>query len=174
MRAYKREYYLNNKDRINENRRKKYDSESTKEYKSEYYKKNKEKIRNTNKKWRDKNPDYIQKRSEENKRCQKRRARKYKIICFEKIAKYHNTGIACWRCGESRIWCLTIGHPNSDGKTDREKHGNGITYYKAIMEDRLSCENIRLECANCNLCLQWHGKYPDEMTTEDFTMKEND
>jgi len=95
---------------------------------------------------------------------------KLKKQAYEIISNYHNSEIKCWRCGESLIEALTIGHINNDGKQDRLVHGTGETFFRKIISGIRSCENLKIECFNCNCCLENYGKYPDEITEEEFLL----
>jgi len=102
-------------------------------------------------------------RKSENSRCQKIRIRRYKIDAIKKIADYHNSALKCWKCSENRLWCLTIGHIHKNGKEDRLKNGVGTKGYKNIIEGIRTCEDLRVECWNCN-CVSYHfDKYPCEL-----------
>jgi hypothetical protein len=141
---YDKEYRLKNLDIINEKKRK-------------YYNDNKEKVLQYHKKYYDKTK--IERKSEH---------RNLKIKAFNKIAEFHDTTIKCWRCGETRLWVITIGHINQDGKEDRKISKSMVNFYRRIIKGEREIDDLQLECADCNFCLQWYGKYPDEMNEENF------
>jgi hypothetical protein len=107
---------------------------------------------------------------ESNKHYQFIRIRKYKIKAIETIAAYYNIEVKCWRCGETRLWVLSIGHPDKNGKEDRQTNGTGTKFYKMIFEGKRDCKDLKIECINCNYCLKWYGRYPDEMSEEEFRL----
>jgi hypothetical protein len=65
-----------------------------------------------------------------------------------------------------------VGHVNQDGKEDRKKNGVGTQFYKKIIEGKRTCEDLQIECFTCNECLQFYGKYLNELTEEEFRLKE--
>jgi hypothetical protein len=139
----------------------------SKEYAVKYREDNRELLREKQREYYKNNKE---RRIKENTICQTKRVRRYKLKAFEAIAKHHNSTIICWKCGEDRLWCLTIGHVNQDGKEDRKMNGNGTRFYKAVIEGIRICDDLQIECMNCNCCLQWYGKYPDEITEEEFIL----
>ena len=91
-----------------------------------------------------------------------------KLKAYKMIANFHNEEIKCWRCGETLVEALTIGHINQNGKDDRKINGSGATLHRRIISGKRSCEDLKLECYNCNMCLAFYGKYPDEITEKEF------
>jgi len=177
-----KKWYENNKNEIRNYNRKYHDEhkeecdlrvieynkehpEKQKEYHKRWSEKNSEKIKEYKKKWNE-HPNHKIK----NKECQIIRTRRYKIRTIEKIAEFHRSSVECWRCHESRLWCLTIGHINQDGKEDRTNNGSGTTFYKQIIDGNRACDDLKIECISCNYCLQWYGKYPDEITEKEFRL----
>jgi hypothetical protein len=158
------------------------DIEKDKEYRKQYYLKNAKKIKLYEKEYREKNKEILKEKRKEyygrdevkekhyksNAKYQSERIRTYKILALEMIAKYHDSPLECWRCHEDRLCVLTIGHPKNNGKDDRYNNGTGTKFYKAIFSGNRTCEDLQVECINCNCCLQWYKKYPDEMTNEYF------
>lgn len=76
---------------------------------------------------------------------------KLKKDAYEKIANHHNRNIECFICGEKITECLTIGHINNDGCEERKKEGRSTySLYSRIVKGDRSCEDLQLECWNCN------------------------
>jgi len=103
-------------------------------------------------------------RIKRNSECQKIRVRRYKIDAMKKIAEHHNNEVKCWRCGEKRLWVLTIAHINNDGNIDRKENGFSTTkLYRRILDNERQCDDLQIECFNCNCVRGFFGKYPDEI-----------
>jgi hypothetical protein len=107
--------------------------------------------------------NHREERIKANSDCQKKRVRTYKIQSLEIIARFHNSEIKCWKCGERRMWCLTIGHINQDGSKDRKENGNGTQIYLRIINGDRPCEDLQIECFTCNCVFGFFGKYPNEL-----------
>jgi len=181
---HKKVYYQLHKEEIKEKSRKyrAAHAEQIKETRKFYYQKNKEKVKKNVKKYTDGHKTAIQIYNNNYRETHMKTLREYKknwsannnkylkIRAMEMIANFHGSKIKCWRCGELRIWVLTIGHLNGDGTKDRKINGRGMTYYKKIISGKRSCEDLQIECVNCNCCLQWYGKYPDEINEEDWNL----
>jgi hypothetical protein len=189
-------YYQEHKEEI-AIRKKLYDEEHKEEkteYNKQYWENNKPILIEKNKKWREENPDKIHEwnekyfsdeenvehrkeylkswriRNKDTYAIKRRIAhREHKIKMLEEIAKFHNSEIKCWRCGEERIWVLTVGHPSGNGDSDRKNNGTGTQYYRNIIAGNVDLTDVKIECMNCNCCSEWYGLYPDEMTIEKFT-----
>jgi hypothetical protein len=194
----KQQYYSNNKEKIKESRKQYYEEnkEQIFRYKKEYRENHREKAREYAKQYRSQKPKanklkpeepgvvikkkkekikasnigQVEKQNLKNKECQKRRIRKYKINALEKIAKYNNSNVECWRCGETRMWVLTIGHIMGNGRDDRKKNGTGTQYYKKIIDGSRTCEDLKIECITCNYVQGRCGKYPDELLKRKTTL----
>ena len=151
-----------------------------KEYKKQYYQDHKEEIKKKQNERRKNNPEkyrVIGKKSmeknshkykEKKKISEYKRNLYYRLKTLYKISEFHGTSVKCWKCGENRIFCLTIGHFENNGREDRLKNGHGPTYYKKIVEEIISCEHLKIECYNCNMCAGFNGKYPDELTHDTY------
>ena len=140
-----REYHQLHKEECNKNNR-------------EHYYNHKEEYQAHNKKWIQEHPGYNRKK-----------LRAHKIQALEEIAKHHNTEVKCWKCGEKRLWVLTISHVNQDGAEERKQHGKDSTrLYRRILSKERTCEDLQIECWNCNCCLGCYNKYPDEIDEEEF------
>lgn len=148
MKEYLKKYYS-----ISENR----------EHKKEYMKgyDNKDEVKNRKKEY-DKKPENIERR--------KKLYHEARIKVLEFIARAHNSEIECWRCHDKRKWVLTIGHIDGSGGIDRGKNRTGKQYFIELLRGNVDLTNIRLECVNCNMCAEWYGKYPDEMTEEGYRL----
>ena len=68
------------------------------------------------------------------------------------------------------MWCLTIGHLNEDGNEDRIKNGSTTILYNKIISGERSSDDLEIQCMNCNCCLAWYGKYPNEITEENWIL----
>lgn len=126
---------------------------------------------NMSKQWWGKYPDEIPKKhidvdTIDNKAVRTKRRQKMKV--FETIAKHHDTEIKCWRCGTGNQWVLSIGHPGETGNLDRKIYKGTHAFRKAIIDETRTCDDLQIECMNCNCCLEWYGKYPDEINNETF------
>jgi alpha-galactosidase/6-phospho-beta-glucosidase family protein len=170
---YMRKWQQDHREEQNERRRKYYQEhrdealEMSKKYRKEHPDKCKESDRNKYQKYKEKykemHRNYQKKHAEET----KMKRRTLRIKALGTIAEFHNTKVECWRCHESRIWVLTIGHINQDGKNDKIKYGNsGIPFLKAILSGERVPGDLKIECMNCNSCLEWYGKYPDELNND--------
>jgi hypothetical protein len=132
-----------------------------KEYNKKYRDTHKEQV----KKWKEK---YRLTHKKETSIYNKRVLKVIKVKAYETISRFHNTDIKCWRCEETLIEALTIAHINQDGKEDRKIMGSGVNFYRKIISGKRSCEDLRLECFKCNMCLDNYGKYPDEIDEKDW------
>jgi len=191
---YSKEYYEKNKNSIKEYQ-KEYNKSHTKDkedynknYKEEHYEDlkkylkeyNKTKRPNKkeyNKEYREKNKEILAiKQKALNKKYQDKTIQKNKVIkrelkreVYKIISEKHNHPIKCWRCEENREWVLSIGHINEDGFKDRKKYGTGgIVFFRAIISGERPVDDLEIECIKCNLCKEWNGKYPDEITIETY------
>lgn len=160
MRKYMKKWYQEHKEEENRKSREyhRLHKEECNKNTREHYHNHKEEYQAHNKRWIQEHPGYNKKKS-----------RIAKIKALETIAKHHNMKIECWRCHEKQLWVLTIGHPNKDGKEDKKIYGiSGVAWYGSIISGEKTCDNLKIECMNCNSCLEWYGKYPDEMIEKDF------
>jgi hypothetical protein len=96
------------------------------------------------------------------------RIRKLKIKALEAIANFHSSELKCWRCGETKLWVLTIGHINNDGQKDRIDNCGSYGLYRRLINGERIPTDLRIECMNCNCCLAWYKKYPDEIIEDEF------
>jgi hypothetical protein len=151
---YQQEYREKNKEKLKEYRKKKYSDNPIKyiEKSREYGKLHKERKKEYDKEYRETNKDRIKKANEF-----------LKMKAYEIIADYQGSKIKCWKCGEDRPQCLTVGHINNNGKEDRASYGRGKTFHKKIISGERMCEDLRLECYNCNYVSYHYGKYPNEL-----------
>ena len=138
----------------------------------EYRKNNPEKCKAIDKKkWEKHKAEYSAKTKERNAANRGKRAlnrRMLRIEALKIIAEYHGVEVKCHVCGEKRLWILTVGHRNQDGKRDREKYGKSQQFYISIIKRIKTSEDLCIECMNCNACLSWYGKYPNDITEELF------
>jgi hypothetical protein len=103
-----------------------------------------------------------------NKDCEKTSYQILKKEAIDKILHFNKDDYVCWKCGIKDPHVLSIGHINQDGKADRKKFGRGTPFMKNIINGTKIPNDLKIECMNCNCCLQWYGKYPDEMNDEEF------
>ena len=61
-----------------------------------------------------------------------------------------------------------MGHINQDGYKDNM----GCKIYRKIVKGIRKVGDLKIECVNCNCCLEWYHKYPDEITIDDFLFRE--
>jgi hypothetical protein len=170
---YMKEYYKEHSDEYRNRAQiwKKENKEKNNEYARKWKRYNKDKCSIMQKEWRLQHPEKIKEYNEKYKDDKKEINRYLRNQALEIIAKHHNSEVKCWRCFEDKLWCLTIGHVNQDGKEDRKKTGAGNILYKKIISGERKCDDLKIECMNCNSCLQWHGKYPDEIKKDEFLNK---
>jgi hypothetical protein len=161
---YQHEYCETNKERLKEYRRNKYLNNRIKyiEESKLYGKSHKEHKKEYDKLYRETNKEKIKSYNENLKKSA------YKII-----AEYRNSDVTCWNCGEARWQCLTIAHLNNDGSEDRKYNGRGHTLYRAIINKKRKCDDLQLECYNCNNVNYHYEKYPSELKTENPEAKDN-
>ncbi len=76
------------------------------------------------------------------------------IVLTEKeivLTHYGNGKLACVKCGESRLTCLTIDHINNDGASDRKVKrllGRGLYHYLILSSYPQGYQTL---CFNCNI-----------------------
>jgi hypothetical protein len=166
---YKKEWSVKNRDRINKQRRERYENDP--EYRDKQRKYHNE---------RNKKPDIKKKRSEYNKKrnkdtnirkrqqelsnisrrknpllyaqiqakCrEKAREELFQILCSQ----------TCITCGNSDKRCLQFGHRNDDGHIDRKVIGGSIIiYYRRRPEE--AKKKLYVTCANCNIIREYERR----------------
>lgn len=65
----------------------------------------------------------------------------------EVIKEYGNE---CACCGEANINFLTIDHVNDNGAVERQVHGSGFSFYRALKRMGYPKDGYRVLCFNCN------------------------
>jgi len=120
---YLRQYYRDNKDRIDE-------------YNREYHKKHRDKINSRRRKYCEKNRDKI---------------REYKLKRkMEVLTHYGNGSCCCVVCGEDRMVCLSIDHINGNGRKHLQKigRGGGADFYCWLKKNDYP-RGYQTLCMNC-------------------------
>jgi len=81
-----------------------------------------------------------------------------------KILKYYGTGkVACVKCGEARLPCLSIDHIDGGGKAHKisiGKRGNG--FYRWLIDQDFP-PGYQTLCMNCQFIKKWENKEQKEV-----------
>jgi len=139
-------------------------------YNREYYQKHKEEIRKKRKLYRDTHPDLIKaglRRSYQKHKIERNiQARKryhankdknlskqreyYQSLKKEVLTLYGGGKMACTKCGETRIDCLSIDHINGGGNKHRKdnKTAHGRQFYYQLRKN-LRLDTYQTLCMNC-------------------------
>ena len=120
--AYRRGYFLRNRERQLEQSR-------------EYYSENKEERVKTINQWRKVNPEKVAE-------IQNRYNRRLRQRVIKKL------GSKCVKCDFSDWRALQVDHINGGGSQDRKKLGGTWYLYQEVLKDENS--KFQLLCANCN------------------------
>lgn len=178
IQEYDRNYYKENKDRINkrnnkwskENRGKcnelqrnfyQINKEKIRKQQKKYYYENHEKTKERQRNYRKNNPEKIKdgwkKHRERNHEKLKERDRKRNALFRLKVITHYSGGNPkCVCCGESNYQFLTLDHINNDGYIERKK-GLGATSLMPYLIKNNYPSGYQVLCYNCN-CGRAHTK----------------
>lgn len=144
-----KQYNLANRDKIAE-QKKQYrlkNIDSYTEYNKQHYLSNKDKVLEQTKEYRLKNKDKIKQYRLNN----RDKIKQYKLKL--KIQVFTHYGLKCSCCGESGLEFLNIDHINNDGAQHRKEIGSGKHIYLWLIKNNFP-SGFQTLCFNCNI-----GKY---------------
>jgi len=167
QKAYKRAYYLANRDRLLVQRKKLYRANREEFLKkgTEYYQQHKDQCKERSKRHRENNPElYRQYMREWKKRNPGRNTQLHKVLRAKtRRAAFKAYGGACACCGESRHEFLSIDHIAGGGNKHRKDLGlrAGWPFYRWLRLNNWP-KDFQVLCFNCNCARGFFGYCPHE------------
>ena len=88
---------------------------------------------------------------------QARSIKKWRLRIKTEVLTYYSNGkLACVRCGEGDITCLSIDHKNGGGHQHLKKIGGAVMLYRWLQKEGYP-EGFQTLCMNC----QWKKRFAE-------------